>query len=100
MVPKKKKEGEEKRMAQEEMLLEAAETGLSCFFFTIFKKILFCLLIYFVLLLSMFPEIMSLRNLEHVLAREEEVKKKVVVHKDTYDGPIVRFCSRDGNRCT
>jgi hypothetical protein len=36
----------------------------------------------------MFPEIMNLRNLERVLAREEEVKKKVV-HKDTYDGPIV-----------
>jgi vacuolar protein sorting-associated protein 72 len=50
--------------------------------------------------LSMFPEIMNLRNLERVLAREEEVKKKAVVHKDTYDGPIVRFCSRDGNRCT
>ncbi|GJN39938.1 hypothetical protein PR202_gb29092 [Eleusine coracana subsp. coracana] len=68
---KKKKEGEEKRMTQEEMLLEAAET-----------------------------EIMNLRNLERVLAREEEVKKKAVVHKDTYDCPIVRFCSRDGNRFT
>jgi hypothetical protein len=87
-------------MTQEEMLLEAAETGLRCFLFTILKKILFCLFIYFVLLLSMFPEIMNLRNLERVLAREEEVKKKAVVHKDTYDGPIVRFCSRDGNRCT
>lgn len=52
------------------------------------------------LMLSMFPEIMNLRNLERVLAREEEVKKKAVVHKDTYDGPIVRFCSRDGNRFT
>ncbi|GJN12681.1 hypothetical protein PR202_ga30981 [Eleusine coracana subsp. coracana] len=67
-IIKKKKEGEEKRMTQEEMLLEAAET-----------------------------EIMNLRNLERVLAREEEVKKKAVVHKDTYDGPIVRFCSRDGD---
>ncbi|XP_062195354.1 SWR1 complex subunit 2 [Phragmites australis] len=64
---KKKKEGEEKRMTQEEMLLEAAET-----------------------------EIMNLRNLERVLAREEEVKKKAVVHKDTYDGPTIRFCSKDG----
>ncbi|WVZ95596.1 hypothetical protein U9M48_041336 [Paspalum notatum var. saurae] len=64
---KRKKEGEEKRMTQEEMLLEAAET-----------------------------EIMNLRNLERVLAREEEVKKKAVVHKDTYDGPTVRFFSRDG----
>jgi len=64
---KKKKEGEEKRMTQEEMLLEAAET-----------------------------EIMNLRNLERVLAREEEVKKKAVVHKDTYEGPTIRFFSRDG----
>lgn len=64
---KRKKEGEEKRMTQEEMLLEAAET-----------------------------EIVNLRNLERVLAREEEVKKKAVVHKDTYDGPTVRFFSRDG----
>ncbi|RCV29308.1 hypothetical protein SETIT_6G002500v2 [Setaria italica] len=66
-IIKKKKEGEEKRMTQEEMLLEAAET-----------------------------EIMNLRNLERVLAREEEVKKKAVVHKDTYDGPTIRFFSRDG----
>ncbi|KAF8647444.1 hypothetical protein HU200_065354 [Digitaria exilis] len=66
-IIKKKKEGEEKRMTQEEMLLEAAET-----------------------------EIMNMRNLERVLAREEEVKKKAVVHKDTYDGPTIRFFSRDG----
>lgn len=45
----------------------------------------------------MFSEIVNLRNLERVLAREEEVKKKAVVHKDTYDGPTVRFFSRDGN---
>uniref|UniRef100_A0A804U9M9 Vps72/YL1 N-terminal domain-containing protein n=1 Tax=Zea mays TaxID=4577 RepID=A0A804U9M9_MAIZE len=63
---KRKKEGEEKRMTQEEMLLEAAET-----------------------------EIMNMRNLERVLAREEEVKKKAVVHKDTYEGPTIRFFSRD-----
>ncbi|KAK0592482.1 hypothetical protein LWI29_019937 [Acer saccharum] len=44
---KRKKEGEEKRMTQEEMLLEAAQT-----------------------------EIINLRNLERVLAREEEVKKE------------------------
>uniref|UniRef100_A0A0D9X3E0 Vps72/YL1 C-terminal domain-containing protein n=1 Tax=Leersia perrieri TaxID=77586 RepID=A0A0D9X3E0_9ORYZ len=66
-VIKKKKEGEEKRMTQEEMLLEAAET-----------------------------EIINLRNLERVLAREEEVKKKAVIHKDVYDGPTIRFSSRDG----
>ncbi|KAM0907477.1 hypothetical protein ACQ4PT_016099 [Festuca glaucescens] len=65
---KKRKEGEEKRMTQEEMLLEAAET-----------------------------EIMNMRNLERVLAREEEVKKKAVVQKAVYEGPTLRFYSRDGN---
>ncbi|XP_050153687.1 SWR1 complex subunit 2-like isoform X1 [Malus sylvestris] len=55
---KRKKEGEEKRMTQEEMLLEAAQT-----------------------------EIMNLRNLERVLAREEEVKKRAIVHKAVYTGP-------------
>ncbi|KAL6857073.1 hypothetical protein ACP4OV_018455 [Aristida adscensionis] len=39
---------------------------------------------------------MNLRNLERVPAREEEVKKKAVVHKATYDGPTIRFCSKDG----
>ncbi|VAI88700.1 unnamed protein product [Triticum turgidum subsp. durum] len=54
-------------MTQEEMLLEAAET-----------------------------EIMNMRNLERVLAREEEVKKKAVVQKAVYEGPTLRFHSRDG----
>ncbi|KAK8959076.1 hypothetical protein KSP40_PGU001474 [Platanthera guangdongensis] len=65
---KRKKEGEEKRMTQEEMLLEAAQT-----------------------------EIMNLRNLERVLAREEEVKKKAVTYKAVYEGPQMRFISRNGN---
>ncbi|MED6122860.1 hypothetical protein PIB30_117627 [Stylosanthes scabra] len=64
---KKKKEGEEKRMTQEEMLLEAAQT-----------------------------EIMNLRNLERVLAREEEVKRKAIVHKTVYSGPQIRYISKDG----
>ncbi|XP_020586395.1 SWR1 complex subunit 2 [Phalaenopsis equestris] len=64
---KRKKEGEEKRMTQEEMLLEAAQT-----------------------------EIMNLRNLERVLAREEEVKKRAVVHKAECEGPQIRFTSRNG----
>ncbi|KAL4183001.1 hypothetical protein AMTRI_Chr11g153030 [Amborella trichopoda] len=63
---KRKKEGEEKRMTQEEMLLEAAQT-----------------------------EIVNLRNLERVLAREEEVKKRAVVHKAVYNGPQIRFLSRN-----
>eukprot|EP01018_Ginkgo_biloba_P038064 Gb_36856 [translate_table: standard] len=64
---KRKKEGEERRMTQEEMLLEAAQT-----------------------------EIMNLRNLERMLAREEEVKKRAIVHKAVYSGPLIRFYSRDG----
>ncbi|XP_043711256.1 SWR1 complex subunit 2 isoform X2 [Telopea speciosissima] len=64
---KRRKEGEEKRMTQEEMLLEAAQT-----------------------------EIMNLRNLERVLAREEEVKKRAVVHKTFYSGPQIRYSSRNG----
>ncbi|KAL2936159.1 SWR1 complex subunit 2 [Bienertia sinuspersici] len=72
---KRKKEGEEKRMTQEEMLLEAAQT-----------------------------EIMNLRNLERVLAREEEVKKRAIVHKPVYTGPQIRYSSKNGNleamKCT
>ncbi|CAN0898065.1 SWR1 complex subunit 2 [Linum grandiflorum] len=64
---KRKKEGEEKKMSQEEMLLEAAQT-----------------------------EIMNLRNLERVLAREEEVKKRAAVNKAVYSGPQIRFSSKDG----
>ncbi|KAI0519715.1 hypothetical protein KFK09_007174 [Dendrobium nobile] len=64
---KRKKEGDEKRMTQEEMLLEAAQT-----------------------------EIMNLRNLERVLAREEEVKKRAVVNKAECEGPQIRFTSRNG----
>lgn len=64
---KRKKEGEEKRMTQEEMLLEAAQT-----------------------------EIMNLRNLERMLAREEEVKKRAIVHKAVYNGPQIHFSSRNG----
>ncbi|KAH9734632.1 SWR1 complex subunit 2 [Citrus sinensis] len=64
---KRKKEGEEKRITQEEMLLEAAQT-----------------------------EIMNLRNLERVLAREEEVKKRAIVHKAVYTGPQLRYLSKDG----
>ncbi|KAK9156794.1 hypothetical protein Scep_003368 [Stephania cephalantha] len=64
---KRKKEGEEKRLTQEEMLLEAAQT-----------------------------EIMNLRNLERVLAREEEVKKRAVVHKEVYSGPLIRYLSKNG----
>uniref|UniRef100_A0A7N0UGN1 Vps72/YL1 C-terminal domain-containing protein n=1 Tax=Kalanchoe fedtschenkoi TaxID=63787 RepID=A0A7N0UGN1_KALFE len=66
-IIKKKKEGEEKRMTQEEMLLEAAQT-----------------------------EIMNIRNLERVLAREEEVKKRAIVHKAVYTGPQIRYTSKNG----
>ncbi|CAJ1938988.1 unnamed protein product [Sphenostylis stenocarpa] len=64
---KRKKEGEERRMTQEEMLLEAAQT-----------------------------EIMNLRNLERVLAREEEVKRRAIVHKNVYNGPQIQYISKNG----
>ncbi|GAU13774.1 hypothetical protein TSUD_82830 [Trifolium subterraneum] len=66
-VIKRKKEGEEKKMSQEEMLLEAAQT-----------------------------EIMNLRNLERVLAREEEVKRRAIVHKTVYNGPQIHYVSKNG----
>ncbi|KAK2437798.1 hypothetical protein P8452_33640 [Trifolium repens] len=66
-VIKRKKEGEEKKMSQEEMLLEAAQT-----------------------------EIMNLRNLERVLAREEEVKRRAIVHKTVYNGPQIHYISKNG----
>ncbi|XP_045825779.1 SWR1 complex subunit 2-like [Trifolium pratense] len=66
-VIKRKKEGEEKKMSQEEMLLEAAQT-----------------------------EIMNLRNLERVLAREEEVKRRAIVHKTVYNGPQIHYVSKIG----
>lgn len=41
-------------------------------------------------------EIMNLRNLERVLAREEEVKKRAIVHKAVYSGPQIQYLSKDG----
>ncbi|KAJ0013731.1 hypothetical protein Pint_21440 [Pistacia integerrima] len=64
---KRKKEGEKKRMTQEEMLLEAAQT-----------------------------EIMNLRNLECNLAGEEEVKKRAIVHEAVHSGPQIQYSSKDG----
>lgn len=39
---------------------------------------------------------MNLRNLEKVLAREEEVKKRAIVHKKVYNGPQIRYLSKSG----
>lgn len=63
---KRKREGE-RRITQEDMLLEAAQT-----------------------------EILNRQHLERMLAREEEVKQKAIVHKTVYSGPQIRFYSRDG----
>eukprot|EP00850_Spirogloea_muscicola_P023572 SM000368S13755 [mRNA] locus=s368:55619:60050:- [translate_table: standard] len=63
VVVKKKKE-EERRRTQEEMLIEAAHT-----------------------------EILNLQSLEAMLAREEEVKRKAVVQKAAYMGPLIRALS-------
>lgn len=66
-IVKKKKEGEEKKMTQEEMLLEAAQT-----------------------------EIQNRQSLETLLAREEEVKRKAIINKEVYSGPLIRFYSKGG----
>lgn len=39
---------------------------------------------------------MNLRNLERVLAREEEVKRRAIVHKTVYNGPQIRYISKNG----
>jgi vacuolar protein sorting-associated protein 72 len=68
MQPMKKKKGEEERkMSQEEMLLEAAQT-----------------------------EIQNRQSLEIMLAREEEVKRRAIIHKEIYNGPQIRYISRNG----
>lgn len=41
-------------------------------------------------------EIINLRNLERVLAREEEVKKRAIAHKAAYSGPQIRYVSKNG----
>lgn len=108
---KRKKEGEEKRMTQEEMLLEAAQTGIT--WSKIYNEIvrgwdplldemMFGWLLYtwesvkFLKINFYIAEIMNLRNLERVLAREEEVKKRAVVHKAVYSGPQIRYLSKEG----
>ncbi|KAH7571421.1 hypothetical protein JRO89_XS04G0047700 [Xanthoceras sorbifolium] len=97
---KRKKEGEEKRMTQEEMLLEAAQTGsydeadYCCFTFEVLGHVLYVPNLSGVICNS--SEIINLRNLERVLAREEEVKKRAIVHKAVYSGPQIRYLSKEG----
>lgn len=45
-------------------------------------------------------EIMNLRNLEKMLAREEEVKKRAIVHKAVFSGPQIRYLSKNGKLST
>ncbi|XP_024394409.1 SWR1 complex subunit 2 isoform X3 [Physcomitrium patens] len=66
-IVKKKREGEDRKMTQEEMLLEAAQT-----------------------------EIQNRQSLETLLAREEEVKRKAIINKEVYSGPLIRFYSKEG----
>ncbi|GAQ86495.1 DNA-binding protein [Klebsormidium nitens] len=67
-VPKKKPVVEERRLTQEEMLAEAAQT-----------------------------EIANLQSLEIMLAREEEIKRKAIIHKEAFAGPQIRYHSKDGH---
>lgn len=39
---------------------------------------------------------MNLRNLERVLAREEEVKRRAIVHKTVFNGPQIHYISQNG----
>jgi hypothetical protein len=43
-----------------------------------------------------FAEIINLKNLERVLAREEEVKKSAIVRKAVFSGPQIQYFSKDG----
>ncbi|MCO5560618.1 hypothetical protein L7F22_014234 [Adiantum nelumboides] len=42
-------------------------------------------------------QISNQQHLERMLAREEEVKQKAIVHKTVYNGPQIRLYSRDGD---
>lgn len=43
-----------------------------------------------------FAEIQNRQSLEIMLAREEEVKRRAIIHKEEYSGPLIRFYSKDG----
>ncbi len=45
-------------------------------------------------------EIQNRQSLETLLAREEEVKRKAIIHKEVYSGPLIRFYSKAGIRCS
>jgi len=90
-------------MTQEEMLLEAAQTGLGSFLYSIkLLSVPICALFTMICNLSLtkLAEVMNLRNLERVLAREEEVKKKAIVHKAVYNGPQIQYISKNGKFLT
>eukprot|EP00897_Mesotaenium_endlicherianum_P007878 jgi/Mesen1/7118/ME000369S06459 len=67
VAKRKKGPEEERRWTQEEMLLEAAQT-----------------------------EIKNRQSLEIMLAREEEVKRKALIQKEVYSGPLIRLHSKLG----
>eukprot|EP00898_Chlorokybus_atmophyticus_P003376 jgi/Chlat1/4039/Chrsp26S04091 len=66
-VKKIKPVAPERRLTQEEMLQEAAQT-----------------------------EVQNLASLEYLLAVEEEIKKKATVKKAQYTGPLIRYHSKGG----
>lgn len=41
-------------------------------------------------------EIQNRQSLETLLAREEEVKRKAIINKEVYSGPLIRFYSKAG----
>lgn len=60
------------------------------------KEVTFGMFSIYVAWIFYIAEIMNLRHLERVLAREEEVKKRAVVYKAVYSGPQTRYLSRNG----
>lgn len=41
-------------------------------------------------------EIQNRQSLETLLAREEEVKRKAIINKEVYSGPLIRYYSKAG----
>ncbi len=48
------------------------------------------------MLVNLVVEIQNRQSLEIMLAREEEVKRRAIIHKEIYNGPQIRYISRNG----
>jgi vacuolar protein sorting-associated protein 72 len=48
------------------------------------------------MLVNLVVEIQNRQSLEIMLAREEEVKRRAIIHKEIYNGPQICYISRNG----